>query len=975
MPEVVFGRPFRGYVDSIARQEVGLNETTSEAGDAANWELLPGERGRWRRRAGMLNEIVGLTEAGIVYNGAGVAYEFKGVQVAEHRANSLGVNQPVTWVAFITQEEHASNSKAQLCYYDRAAGLMRRVAYDANNAAWPNANTIVWPWIGGNRMNASDDRLRQASGSRNFLDLGDHIHFGAYGSDAARDGIPNGWNKKYPNSSIALERTERVLPTGMCPPMWIPRVSVPAATALGNESWHDSDLFYLSVLFIYKDGSWGPPCPVRAPNPNLSAAGYINGVSPVLVYGYGLVRLAATVGATAFPYIELDDIPTGPGGINDLVAARVIVQSPKVAGPAAAAAAVNMPDPRDLRIRHIIWDNTTTSIRLADGTDAGLETATKIRFDHPWQPPARYLGQMEGRIVASYVRDHPCGIMICFRTNSVASDVGGGGYGTVSLHNTPDDGVDTVRLAYVNISGAPPILNLYVNNVVDQTHHRQYALTGFTLQELVDRINSQRQVAVADTNIDYRWHAQLVPGANGDQAATNLSSASTNTFADVGGTWVTAAPAVVDGAATRAAGLALSPVRSLACSWPAMLKLGLSGRPENFPNLSYFTSANPGGPKNAANLYLLGDPVLGSFNVRRNPGNAGDCAGPWLPLTRGAIVPCTRAVCRCFNTRDTDTGIDDDFRLEVIDSERGVISPSCAVGHGFAVVLTSQGLYAYDETVSEGGRGGINLTQKLYNPSDKKGSLAYEITQCIAATALNNSSGYFSVAIAENKIRISFRSSAAVTRPDVWMDLDFSPGIDQHGINALIDPKTGEPWGWGNPFKPADLIGEDGVNVTIAPSAMGVVRNPDGTVTWYGIRDKHDATGAGTTDLRMDTLDTGLTDNGSSIVATLYTPTLYEERRHVHGKRVFTRYKKNGAGLTVAYARSKDAHANPTYFNTAKALPSTGTQVYGRYWWQLPIAKRQASDSAEIQWQDDGTGPQPEIWDGALEFDSVDIGT
>lgn len=980
MPEVQYGRPWRGYMDAVSRQEVPPDKVTSENGDALNWILIPDRAvGRWKRRAGMTVHTVGLTEAGITYTNAGwpagASYKFKGLQIAEHRDVALGLNFPVTWCAFIADEEKAAGAQGQLVWYDQAAAAVRRIAY---NGAWaggaPPANVVVWPWLGGNRMHTAAERVKNMAGARNFLDTTQRIYCGTYGSDGQHEGVPFSWNKKFPGSPIVAERTERVQPAGMLPPMWIPRVTLPAATTVGTESWYDKDMFYLSVLFIYEDGSWGPPVPVRPPVPELTAgAALINMISPVAAGGYGLVRLAATVGATAYKYIQLDDIPIGPGG---LVVGRVIVQSPKVAGVAAAAAATAMPDPKDLRIRKIIMDNTTTSCVLEDGTDAGLEIDTKVRVDHAIAPPARYLGRMDDRIVSSYVRDNPLGIMVCFRHNTTTNDIGGAAFPVVGLHNTADNAFDATREAYVSIAGGN--LNLYVvlGGGPNDTHLRQYALAGITLQQLVDKINSQRQVA-ADSNTAYRWHAQLIPGVNRDQLATNLDATGTAAFGDR--SIVTTAAILLDGAVTPGGLGTIDPMRSVACSWPGVLKVSLAARPESYPGLSYFTSANPGDAKNAANHYLLGDPVLGSANVRPAPPNLGDCAGPWLPLSHGAIAPYTRGVARCWNTRDTDSGIDDDYKLITIDPERGVIAMGAA-GHGFAVLLTTQGLYAYDETVSENGRGAVNLSADLYKPGDAKGILAYEIAQCIAAVGKNDSTGYFSIAIAENQIRISFRSSSAVTRPDVSMRLDFSQGVDQHGIAALINPDTGEPWGWGEPEKPADLINENtggaAANATIAPSAMGVVRNVDGTLGWYGIRDKHDnANGGGSTDCRMETLDTGLTDNGSVISNNaLYTTTLMNDSHHIGCRRVFTRYKKNGTGLTVALARSKNAHANPTYFNTAKSLPTSGAELFARLWWNLTRDKRTPTDAVEIRWQDDGTGPQPEVWDGKLEYEPMDIG-
>ena len=745
------------------------------------------------------------------------------------------------------------------------------------------------------------------------------------------------------------------------PPPWMPRITLPVAFANGitdpGHSWQRQDKFFAAMSYVYDDDTIGPPTIPRPVTADLTAGAAINSCSPVDAGGYGLIQLGTVAGlalATDSVAATLwNDIPYPPWGVKGIALWR----SPKV-----SSVTAGLPDPTDLRLVTIVPYGTTQYLDTK-GNDAELAIDTRMsepltdpRRAHIATPRARYIGSFDQRIAVSYVRGTAASIIIQCK-----------GLLNNGEFNTRDDTIYATREAYATITY--PTLELLITAAVGTaTHRRAYDLTGITLQQLVDRINSQRGAA-ADSNLDYRWYAQLVPGANGASPCTTL--ANQLNFGDRA--WTTTAPAVIDGNATIAAGTNYDPMRCVASSWCGiLLDAALSPLvPSTFPtqrDLHFFTRGGPDAAPNAAMAFCLG-------NNRRNPPGAGDAAGPILPLINGGLVPCTNAVCVIFNDSTDRSGSDDDYRIQVIDPERGVISPSCAVAAGLAVVLTAHGIYAYDSEFR-----GLCISNDLFNPSTGKGALAYEIGQCVAATGKDDSTGYFNVAMGEAKIYISYRSSVGVTRPDRFQVLDYSRGLKARGIDALIDPETNEPWGWSTPFKPRDTMPNEGDGaVSIAPSAMAVIRNYDGTVTWYGTRDRH---GVGQRDSSMVIFDSGFQDNGVAIPPGFYqrTDSVFPQGAIKHkAKRCYIEYAKNGTGLSVAHARSADAHANAAYFRS-KALASSGATLQReRYWWPIPTAGRQPTAVSEIRFTDDGTvnseAGRPRVWGTILEVEPVDTGT
>jgi len=929
-----YGGPFRGYNAALARHLIGNDQL---AVDSLNW-FLDSAEGKLVRRQGVLLLLDNVLEAGIT----SPTYEFRGAQVGEFRGAHLFGTRDANPAVLFTDERVDATSYGVYGFYDSVAGLWRVLGY--SNSAYPANGTVgnkPTVEMAGPRFRAAADRIRCVEGGRNFLDVGNWVCWPAYGSRETggaetQRGIPGRWNKTWPNAPVPSESyLERVRPLGHQPPMWMPRITVPAAPPAGTPTpWASEDLFYISLQYVFEDGSTSPPIWPRQPDLNFSVANVGTRYSPVGVGGFGLVRLGGA--GVAYSSITWSGIPVPPAGVKKVR----LLRSPKVNGATAGA----IPDPSDLRL---VADGElragTTTFVDTGGLDASLTVDALItRTDATWAPRCRSLFNFDQRIGAGYVRDPIPAILITYQGS------GDAGWS----HNLDDDVITGLAndAAYVVLSGTS--LDLYHDNVAAAvTNRRRYDLsTGSpTIQEIVDRINSQNgQVAATGDAVADRWYAQLVPGANGQIPATNLRV----TSGDYGDNFTTgaASPAAVPN------GAAITNVfRTWGPGWPGLLLFSIAylNTLPFFKNAFMFTTADPGNPPMAANSWR-------ATNFVTMPAGSGyfQAGGG---LTDGALIFGSQGLCRFVNVREGNTGSDADYRIVLIDQSRGAISHQVAQGPGFWVYLSDTGLIAHD------GRQELLISETLYNPASRTGDLAYEIQQCQAATAADKHVlGYFNVLVAESRIWISYRSSASVTRPDRHLVMDFSPGSAASGLEALIDPRTKQVFGWSTPYKYGDQS-------NVAPSAMGLLRTNAGGIKLFCTRDRHTAAAI---EGRVEQFDTGNDDNATVIAPVSYYKTeLIGDGRHlIASERVRIRYKKNGTGLTVSHARDANAHtANPSRFRDL-ALASSGTDLITNKLWELPTAARTLAAALELKIADDGTTTdRPEAFGFEVEAEILNV--
>jgi hypothetical protein len=404
---------------------------------------------------------------------------------------------------------------------------------------------------------------------------------------------------------------------------------------------------------------------------------------------------------------------------------------------------------------------------------------------------------------------------------------------------------------------------------------------------------------------------------------------------------------------------------------PALLLFSdeyLRGRPRQRAGIQ-FTEGGPNQPTLAPNSYLV-------RNFREGPLGAGRVMGGG-PLLDGSLVCFSNATGVLRNFKDGKSGFDDDYLLMVRWWGRGWISSSFGEGPGWVVGLTDVGIVACD------GEEWLLLSEGLYKQSRESGSLAYEIGECRKAQAQDNHGDYFHCCVDRGRIWISYRSSAAVSRPDRFHFLDFTPGRAQQGLSALVDdrqtidgqpnPGFGRPFGWSPPFVPADTLTDDEVQGAIAPGAMGAFRDSvSGATLLVGTRDRHQAT-AGVEEGHVWQLDTGVLDG-----ATAYGPLLFT-RTHAtpvgtlrqEPKMVVVRYHDLDGVLTVHHARTAQAHlANPAHF-TGQLMPaSVSAEPFKDFEWDLPLVARGQAKAVEIKITAGSSGSnRPEVFGLLYRFE------
>jgi hypothetical protein len=938
---VSYGFPYAGYNDAVPRHLVDAHEM---AEDSRDWLLDNNER-KLVRRKGSTNLAINIAEI------AAATASFRCVQLAELRARALseGLQPPIPGGLW-HDEDNGTTPYAQYLFYRPQTVTAHRICdqFAAGGTSSYPQNTKPWAYTSGTltnrRMNSITARARHAAGSRNYISVGEDLIFGCF-----KGPYPQRWDKQWTQAPATSFRRDRLGPLGQRPPGWMPKITVPAAIATADVSvpFLGQDLFYISCLFKNRDGSFSPPVIPRPPSTILGHAGLGTNIgveySPIAVGGLGLIRLDTNANkANKFPYLTWLDIPVGGPDVTDVY----LLRTPAVDGSSAGA----LPDIKDLRIAAVVKNGTKSYVdSLGHG---GLRVDPNIiRFDHIAPPCSRYLFQFDQRIGAAYCAFNQGAIYICC-------------LGAASPDNTFNDTDDSTIVevgttaVYVEVNQATGFVNLYSRTIAtNATARAQITIGTKTVQDIVDEING-RAYAFAGIGPNYeRWGAQLVPGADGSALATTLVDTTTGGFGDD----------FTTSAGSTPASTALTPQRVWGSSWMGLLLYDTTAKPK-LREYVYYTGGGPTHAPNAANSWYL-------TNFRKPPTDCGESMG-CVGLLDGALAPYTKGLCVIRNKFNGKTGADEDYRMEVLNQNRRCISPALAAAAGCGIYLSEDGLFACGFN-QYGNLEELCISPTLFRRTvdTTRGILAYEIGECMKAAAVDNAAYYFSVMVENNQIWITFRSSAAVTQPDMQLCMDFSPGQAQVGLAALIDPVTGKPWGWSSPFITR-------VASTAGISAMGAVRDTDG-LHFYGARDWHSGA-TYSTEGRIEEFNTGTTDNGTTAETdAVVAPVVFHKTDQPLGPRMKLRalelmpkYKKNGTGVSVALARSRNAHlANPSYFK-AIALDSTGTSPFEDPVKQPTVEARSLGNVIETKFTDDGsTSDRPELWGLEVTFEAVDIHT
>lgn len=787
--ELELGGPFTGFNSAVARHLAPAGALT---GSSLDW-LLDNVEARHYRRGGMSN--VGGT-SGILecaYStappGGESSLELRAIQgLAFHmRTMDVGAVPAADIPGFLYADERYGGAHYAQFYYPFTPSdtqILKNMVIgqdmDPSTFVYPKDMKIA-AGIGGGRFQNRYDRAKMAEGSRRCEEMGNKLIFPSY------EGVPSTWNKQRPYGTA--NNIERVMPAGHVMPMFPSTVSLPAtvngATNLYSEgSWQAGDMFFYAWIFKYRDGSYSKPMDVRAPNGILSSGG---ASTTRTAGGFGLVILSTagftTYDATAAPFnphyraIKHAGIPIGGAD----VVARVGVRSPKVNGTAVAA----LPDIGDLRVFAVIDDNTTVEYLDEHGDEGALVTDDNIvRYDHIWMPRARYLAAFDQRMVCGFTGPNPCALLVCPRLIGNAAEAQSG------VAYVPDDngvcyyasegGAGKYKY-YVKVSTVD--IKLYFWDgvagnapTIDTLTFASYA----TLQEMVDAIN-------VGTFTSIGWAAAIVPGADPRAKCTELevSLTSTGTYGAYGDKFTAAA-------------VPYDLQRCYGNCWPGILKFKtayLDTRGVHRRRI-YLTG---GGPFHAANA---GESwYFNSANIKDAPESVGDLIGI-APLLDGAILVFTKGIGILRNVKGGKTGLDEDYRLEIMNSQRGAICPwSVGSGNGFAHYLTAEGLIVND------GRMEYNLSLAVHNPGARattRGEWETEINQCVAAMANDEpSKAQFHVRAFGGRMVVSYRirSGIAVTDnfADRSMEYDYSAGVAANAADQ-VTREDGTAWGWSAPL-------------------------------------------------------------------------------------------------------------------------------------------------------------------------------
>lgn len=645
-------------------------------------------------------------------------------------------------------------------------------------------------------------------------------------------------------------------------------------------AWAGKDQFFFSVAYRFEDDSVWMPCQPRFPNDILTA-------------GFNLFTVDASNTVGFYDKIVWHP-PVAPKSVKELL----LLRSPKIDS---LTQDVRQLNPFDLRLVETVKNGVTTyeDYYANDDTlavDPGRSTDGRdgffIRFDHRMPPRARHIAAGDLRVVHSYGGDNPCAIEIAPVGRTADYDLNLNDE-TATLYNQSSM---YIRLTLSSAGVAALTLNKSDGTTLTTT---SLALATYdTLQKLVDAIN-----ATSVATHSQQWRAQLCPFV--DPAANSTASLLPN-FRTIdscvvsgqtitkagGGLSKVAVGALVSGtgvtrgayisridsdtqltfvgtitAATKtlnfdfelgddpqsvgAPQTAFGYQRVIANSLPAFVFFN-STYLAQFPiekAATWMTIAPPGSMKSAPNSFS-NKPA----NVHRPPNaaRAGISMGA-AAVDQGFLVGFANQIGAIRNERDQGSGVDEEYRLQIMDESSGAVSP-IVPGNRTAFLVKPEGVYAYDLFRAKQ----LSTWTWMHEPNPR-GDFDYEMPKAIAAAARDidvdvadtTIAGYFHLRVMKSALRIAYRASGS--HPNREVRYDFSSD-EPAGLDAVVRP-DGEPYGWSLPL-------------IRSITAMTEGRRSDG-LHLYAWNDEN---GGSTGDGRIDEIDTSDTDNGTAIASLIPTP-------------------------------------------------------------------------------------------------------
>jgi hypothetical protein len=783
---------------------------------------------------------------------------------------------------------------------------------------------------------------------------------GAWWYAPSRFGTPSRWrgNFRTTSGSSAATNRNRLIPSGPIPPTHVG--SWTAGTASPDGTFQGKDRFAVALAYRFEDDSIWMPTKVRLP-------------STYAPSGVGIVTVDSANPATKYNSMTITLFPQAPHGVKSIVVCR----GPKVDSTGANAFNIN---PNDLRPVMEVPVGTTT-VEFTAGDDARLmapELAEAIlRQDLSMPPRARYNGAGPQRVFHAYGGLNPCAIEIAPLSREVAGDC-----------NTDDIGsAYEGRASYMRIffdpGGTAWTLDLIKTDLVPAVSGTiSLSLTTYnTLDKLVDKINSTTLAVDGQ-----EWRAQLldptignlnpvdvlvpharaidacavdntaktivVAGASSvavgariiragvatDAYVTRIDSATQLTFT---GTVTTSASVDLifyfDMGDSPTAGLAnLGYQRVIANSLPGFLYFSVTYL-NKFPidkQAVWLTTANPGSTQAAANMF-----TFDTATAHRPITPAAGIVQGVVAVDNGFCVFYEKKRAAIRNTRDMGTGLDSDYHLFMTNENSGCSSwNTVCAGNRFAVAMAQEGIVACDLFNER------LISEAIWTQSPALGDFSNQIATELAASAADNDSSRMVARVLRAQLWVGFRVATPTATPNRWIVYDFSNGLNNNGLGALLRD-DGTPWGWSGQ-----------VNIhTMA--ALVEARRSDGSHL-YGWSDSNlaaDGDTLSTGDGQIYEFEVGDTDAATSpataITASIITPWLIEHERYSAHELICDHDAPTGSTGTLVFARALEVDSY-----TLTPTVNTAGLEYVRDRKMLPINARCPAYASRVTFTQ-ATGP------------------
>ena len=758
---------------------------------------------------------------------------------------------------------------------------------------------------------------------------------------------PKMWNREFNDSTASGTNVDRLRLWGRVPPLHLPRFltsNLPTAVTTSSLPWKEGDSFFMCMTFVYSDGSESKPFVPQAIVDTAAAGTMIAGANRTDEYAniYGKVLVPSTTGSDDyFSYLRGTQIPIGD---TDDCIGRKFYRTVKTTGSA-------VPTLGAMRFWDYIPDNTTTTWDFRNGDDDSLVlldpddevAATGKLFSTTFPKRARYTWAFDGRIGIGYLKDNPAAILICptgpgngsamsnSRTNN-GSDAKliTNGHFLVRVYNNA--GTKTLQLRYLAAATATPA----AFNTTEIT-----LTAAKTLQDVVNEINATLPTTASGGG---EWAAQVCPGTPATATADNIDYTTADNSSGV-------AYDFGDDSATIINDGTVGNQRSWNNAWIGVLyftQAYMSAQPvgrDEFCHTESGPSLKNQGSYGSAFTFSLSGP---GWRIRP-PEDAGIFMGA-APLADGCVIFYSKSVWRYLNQRGGTTGEDFDYRLTKISNKGCVSWSSITHGNNWAGWLSREGY-----CVTDGNKDNERIiTREIWDAEQNVGDLAYEINQCVLATAADSDGAYLSAEVIGDSLFLSYRKDSNATYPNRTFRYGFAASAANSGLAQILDAQ-GQPFGWSPPW-------------TIGYGALGSVRNASGLVK-LGAKDEADSAHSTATG-RVDRFDTGTNDVGSAPIVGL----LYQRMETFGGFRArcqkFRAKHKTPTGSTTAMTinRTVDRAGSTGY-----TLPVSGSDPFVETRRRTKIAGQVPSRCAEVVVTNDGLGGSAFEWYGCeLEIRRLD---